>query len=172
MHCPDCGTQIVNHQKYCRSCGMDLEGLNALLAARRSGSAPAELGRTDQEITRRAIKLLALALFAMLIGTVVGVCGKKFFHDDIVSGVGAVIAIAGMFLIVFALFQAIWSKTTPGPKISPDTAAVTNPELRIPLAAILPASIPSITESTTRRMGDNATNTADRLPVASEKRHS
>src|SRR5260370_40910001 len=103
---------------------------------------------SDQEITRRTTKLTALGLFAMLIGTVTGVSGKKFFYDDMVSGVGAVIAIVGMFLIVFTLFQAIWQNTKPRPKVSTDSGPVTQPELKTPLGAALPSSIPSVTEST------------------------
>ena len=32
MHCPDCGTKASGDQKFCRSCGMNLEKVHQLLA--------------------------------------------------------------------------------------------------------------------------------------------
>jgi len=36
MHCPSCGTDTTLEQRFCRSCGMDLETVSKLVAAHSS----------------------------------------------------------------------------------------------------------------------------------------
>ena len=59
MFCPSCGTQILNEQKYCRACGMELEPVAALLAVHARPSPSSNSAKPEQEITFRAVKLVA-----------------------------------------------------------------------------------------------------------------
>ena len=143
---------------------MELEAINALVTARHSVSRPLKSGTSDQQISFRVAKLILAGAFTLLTGGLIGVVGKEFFHTNAVSGVATLIAIGGMFLVVFALFFGLWLKAKPRPNVSTDPQAgpVTRPELNGAPEATLPAPIPSVTESTTRAMQEAVTELSDR----------
>jgi len=50
MHCPSCGAETTIEQRFCRSCGMDLETVSKLVAAH---SSPESL-RLEKSLTEKA----------------------------------------------------------------------------------------------------------------------
>ena len=102
MTCPQCGSQTQSDQKFCRSCGASLQMTTQPLAEL---TAPSDLERTSGLTSRReyhrAKNLMLWGFITMFLGIVIGVVGKKLVHEDIVTVVGIVTSLAGMFLVVY-----------------------------------------------------------------------
>ena len=161
MFCPSCGTQILNEQKYCRACGMELEPVAALVASRRLPPVSFKPSKSDQEITFRAVKLITAGVLFFFLGAIVSIAGRRLFNREDLGTVGVFLLMFGLIMMVFALFQGLWAKTKPRP--TGRTDATTQPDLN-PLAANpLPAPIPSITESTTRIIDEEPAPSSDHL---------
>lgn len=82
MNCPNCGTQILIDQQFCRSCGAELT---------------TDRPRAGGQWTLRGLKLA----FA---GIMVALLGRMLLHVEIVTLIGVVLSICGMFLIAATPF--------------------------------------------------------------------
>jgi len=89
MNCPACGTHILPDQSYCRSCGADLNH-----AARPFAASNARDGH-------RTGRFVFVAFTVMFIGVALGALGKMLLHNDVVTVVGVLLALAGMLLAAF-----------------------------------------------------------------------
>lgn len=102
MNCPKCGLQAVAEQKFCRSCGASLHLITQPLPE--STTVPQVKSQTAidsrEEVDRRN-SLLAWGFIIMFVGAAIGVIGKKLIHEDVVTVVGVLVALAGMFLSVY-----------------------------------------------------------------------
>ena len=85
----------------------------------------------------------------MLIGAAIGVLGKKLFHEDIITVVGVLISLVGMFLTVYPFLS-------PSQRHKSDSSSSSEPEVLTPAQPMeyLPQGsrieyVPSITERTT-----------------------
>jgi len=85
----------------------------------------------------------------MLIGAAIGVLGKKLFHEDIITVVGVLISLVGMFLTVYPFLS-------PSQRQKSDSTSSSGPEVLTPAqpTEYLPQGgrieyVPSITERTT-----------------------
>jgi hypothetical protein len=102
MTCFKCGLQVVPDQKFCRSCGATLQMITQPLA---------ELAMiSDRETTpaiifkdeRQPVNNFAGGGFIiMFIGVAIGVIGKMLMHEEIVTVVGVLLTLVGMFLTVY-----------------------------------------------------------------------
>ena len=102
MDCPKCGSHTVPEQKFCRSCGASLQ-----MATQRLPK-PATVSRVEnqppiytREETERTNSLLSWGFIVMFAGVAIGVVGKKLMHDEIVTVIGVLAALAGMFLSAY-----------------------------------------------------------------------
>ena len=151
MHCPGCGTLSSNDQKYCRSCGMELEPVAALIAARNAGGpAPSEPPKFDWQINFRAVRLLRAGFSFLSLGIALAVIGGALFHQESLTDLGMAMSVWGVVTIALALVQGLKARTQSKPAVR--AGADTQPELRPPADASLAAGVPSVTESTTRLM--------------------
>ena len=64
MHCPNCGTEALAGQKFCRACGFGLEKVEDLIAEQQSDSA-VQPGKANSDRLSTLEKWAARALFAL-----------------------------------------------------------------------------------------------------------
>jgi hypothetical protein len=153
MFCPSCGTQILNEQKYCRACGMELEPVAALLAVHARPSPSSNSAKPEQEITFRAVKLVAAGASFFFSGAILSFAGRRLFQREDVVNLGVLALFFGLVMIVFALFQGLWAKTRPrttAPAGGNTQPNLQPPHLEQPRPNGLPSPMPSVTESTTK----------------------
>ena len=146
MTCPNCGLSTLAEQKFCRSCGASLEMTTQPLADRTATIFQAErTARTQPD--ERANRLMLRGFILMFVGAAIGVVGKKLLYEDIVTVVGIVMSLAGMFLTVCPYLLPARAKHNTIPSPSPN-------ELTAFQRKNLPKEreidyVPSITERTT-----------------------
>lgn len=148
MHCPGCGKQTSMEQKFCRACGMNLEAIAKAMGAQGYTSV-----EDDSRITakRRMMRWMKWGIVIMFMGMFIGIGGKKFIHDDIVSGAGTLITLAGMFVICFGSLTTMSprKKRSSRQESPAQPSEQAKPTLPLPLE-LSPESINSVTESTTK----------------------
>jgi hypothetical protein len=152
MHCPNCAAENPSQHRYCRSCGMELKLVSAIVAHhRRSGALKAT--KSEEEITFRSVKLIAVGFLTLALGLLIALAGPKLFGQESVSTIGGLIFLAGLAVFLLASFHLAWTRARP--RQAPDmNEAITQANLKAPEAALLAPRPPSITESTTRLIDD------------------
>lgn len=169
MNCPKCGLPTLSDQKFCRSCGAGLQLITQPL--------PMEATIAGQETTpaiiykderRRPDRLVLWGFIMMFIGVAIGLIGKKLLHEEIVTVVGALISIAGMFLTAYPfLLPAPRKKYGSGPS-APERVLTQSQSTK----SLPPDSnteyVSSITERTTDLL-ENAAATIPRKKAESSK---
>lgn len=162
MNCPKCGLPTLSDQKFCRSCGAGLQIITQPLAEQATVSdleaTPAIIYRDER---RRPDRLVLWGFIMMFVGAAIGLIGKKLLHEDIVTVVGALISVAGMFLTAYPFLL-------PAPRKRYDSALAA--PARVPTQSQSTKSLPqesnteyvsSITERTTNLL-ENAAATIPR----------
>jgi hypothetical protein len=92
----------------------------------------------------------------ILIGTAIGVVGKKLLHQDIVSVVGVLISLLGMFLSVYPfLAPPRRKKSDSTPSSQPEVLTPTRPTAYLPQERNIDY-VSSITERTTDLLKESA----------------
>ena len=116
---------------------------------------PSTIGAKGGE--ERANHFVLWGFILMLIGVAIGVVGKKLLHEDIVTVVGVLISLAGMFFVVYPYLA-------PSRRKEDDSSFASEPEVLTPPQATeyLPDAsdidyVPSITERTTNLLRSSAT---------------
>jgi hypothetical protein len=131
---------------------MNLEVLSKALEAQSStAGADDSHAVADSHTSRRMSRWISSGFIIMFVGAIIGIVGKKFVHDDIISGLGALIAIAGIFLISFGSLPTL---ARGGGKSRQSKTARANAAQAKPTVPLLPLELPpqsvsSVTESTT-----------------------
>jgi len=96
--------------------------------------------------TERANKLMLWGFITMFVGAAIGVVGKKLMHEDIVTVIGILMSLVGMFLTVYPyLLPRAKHNTSPGPQSNELPAF---PQKNLPTGREIDY-VPSITERTT-----------------------
>lgn len=150
MNCPNCGLKPLPDQKFCRSCGSNLQIITQPLAelttASHRASTPEIVSKGEQ---RRAINLTPWGFIIMFIGVVIGVIGKMLMHQDAVTVVGVLFSVLGMFLTAYPyLSPSPRQKRDSNPSSKPDVLAPSQSTSYLPPASNI-EFVPSITERTT-----------------------
>lgn len=136
MNCPACGTHILPDQSYCRSCGADLNH-----AARPFAASNARDGH-------RTGRFVFVAFTIMFIGAALGAQGKMLLHNDVVTVVGVLLALAGMLLAAFPFLVLRPPTGTAEPSTRVDALFRARPTMQLHDAAAFD-QIPSVVENTT-----------------------
>ena len=97
MKCPKCGLQTIGAQKFCRSCGANLQLTTQPLTKMRLSqrNSPAIIPKTERSTPNA---LVLRGFIVMFIGVALGVIGEKLVHADSVTVVGILLSLLGMFL--------------------------------------------------------------------------
>src|SRR6185312_4298120 len=97
MNCPSCGLQSLEGQKFCRSCGTALQLTTRPLVTPTTG--PEVITVKDLPAGGQQGSAWTLWAFAlMFLGVAIGVIGKMALHNEVVTVVGVLLSVAGMFL--------------------------------------------------------------------------
>jgi hypothetical protein len=146
MTCPKCGLQTLPEQKFCRSCGASLQTTTQPLV---DDNATAEHPRTttSSRTGERANTFVLWGLIVMFVGVAIGVVGKKLLHEDIVTVVGILMSLAGMFITVFPYLVPPRAKQDIRARSQPEELPAFQPPKNLPKERI--DFVPSITERTT-----------------------
>ena len=148
MNCPKCGLQAVPEQKFCRSCGASLQMITQPLPKSTMVSQVKSQTAIDtREEIDRTNSLLSWGFIIMFVGAAIGVIGKKLMHEDVVTVVGVLVALAGMFLCVYPY-------VLPSPRRRHNSSQSLEFEQQSEQPKTLPKErttdyVPSITEGTT-----------------------
>ena len=148
MHCPACGIETSDQQKYCRSCGMDLKTISDAVIKHRAPADAKKLSlESETSVQHRVYKMLLWGIGALLAGMALIAAGKEIQY---VGWVGVLLALIGTFLALFGVLYPYRPKKHIGPSTSlPSALPRAESTNQLP-----PESQPefpqSITEHTTR----------------------
>jgi hypothetical protein len=114
MYCPKCATPLADEQKFCRSCGLDLQEIAQLLSRESEADELAEAGFTrseraqSQKARLRTLGTITLML-ALMIGCLIPISLGLFPNWAgiyqlilILSGLAGLPLFAGVILLVYA----------------------------------------------------------------------
>lgn len=102
MFCPSCSANNSVEQKFCRSCGMNLEGTVASLLEQFPDGARSELQKQEQKLER--FGNIAFTGFAVVLG--LGVLGLLYWILDKMV-IGEASPLPGILLMAFIVFAAL-----------------------------------------------------------------
>ena len=157
MNCPECGSQTLPDQKFCRSCGDNLQIITQPLAEPATVS---HLERTPTIIfkdeTQRANRLPLWGFTIMFIGVAIGITGKMLMHEEMVTVVGVLVSLVGMFLTVYpSLSPSPRQKYDSIPSSQPEVPTQSQPTRYLPQEGNI-EDVPGITERTTDLLKNSA----------------
>ncbi|MEK6289741.1 MAG: zinc ribbon domain-containing protein [Acidobacteriota bacterium] len=151
MYCPNCSAEPSKDQKFCRSCGMELQAVAILLGAQ-SNIAKAE--RPDEALFhghQRAMLIwgMILTLGAAAFGSSLKILGKEHIQlagefTPYLMVITLVIAFFGMGLMCYPFLQMISPKRRTSLAATPKSESIGDPN-----SALLQEEPPSVTEQTT-----------------------
>ena len=161
MNCPECGLEVAAGQRFCRSCGVSLQMITRPLTdapVLERHNRPAIL---IQEEKQRSNSLVLSGFITMFVGVAVGVVGKMLLHQDIVTVVGVLVSLIGMFLTVYPYVSPPRQKHISGSSSETDLLAASQSKNYLPQGTN-PAYTPSVTERTTDLLRDATAMTPSR----------
>jgi hypothetical protein len=151
MHCPTCGKETPTDQKFCRSCGMNLEIVGQLVAGH-SSSDNAKLRRVNADKAGLAllVKWLSWGLLMFGVGMVLLFISKSFALGPMMRLVSFLVVMLGTGLSMYGILGGMRAGisaggSAPSPnKLPPakDTKSLPEERIHVPL--------PSVTERTTQ----------------------
>jgi hypothetical protein len=105
MLCPNCGTTTTTEQKFCRSCGMNLEPVARALTAHlaHGGAAAAAARATEQSAARRMTSALAASILVALFGLLM----MAFMPNPTFKMFGFAAALIGIVAALAAVFSTL-----------------------------------------------------------------
>ena len=148
MTCPKCGLKTLPEQKFCRSCGASLQITTQALADHSAAISEPRRTSTSTRTSAPANTLVLWGFIVMFVGAAIGVVGKKLMHEDIVTVIGILMSLAGMFLAVYPYLVPPRKKQEISPRSQPDELAASQPAKSLPKEREIDY-VPSITERTT-----------------------
>ena len=154
MTCPKCGLLTLPEQKFCRSCGASLQALTQPLAETSTISQLEDQSAIAvKDESQRGSRLVLWGFIIMFLGTAIGIIGKMLLHESIVTVVGILLSLAGMFLTVYPYLlppRRPKNDSSSRRKISAQSQPKSLQESRVEY-------VPSITERTTDLLKNPAT---------------
>jgi hypothetical protein len=151
MYCPNCSTEASTEQKFCRSCGMELQPVADLI---RDQSPMVKVQSHHEPTVEARPRAMVIWGFTMMFGAAaVGVSLKLLGKEGIrpfgeftpyVSVIAVVAAIFGMGLMCYPFLAQTWGKPNSQERALPKSG----PTIKL-RPALLSDEQPSITEQTT-----------------------
>lgn len=158
MHCPNCGTQAAAAQRFCRSCGLELQAIQQIVARQLSESKPAR----NQAAQRARSAWLFFGGAAVLFGGA-GLLAveKRFELGDLAGLLGQLMVFGGTLLMLYArLAPMLFPRTTSHHTSQPVSLPTADTTSKLALnAGVEPVS--SVTEHTTRTLEPVAAKSGD-----------
>jgi len=148
MTCPKCGLQTLPEQKFCRSCGASLQVTTQPLSDRTAAISERQGTSSATRTIDRTNRLMLWGFIIMFVGAAVGVVGKRLMHEDIVTVVGVLMSLAGMFLTVCPYLLPRHPKYDTNPRSQPEELPAFQPPKSLPKERDVDY-VPSVTERTT-----------------------
>ncbi len=150
MFCPNCGNQAAADQKFCRSCGMNLQKVAAALAEHLAEFGTGQSGiESAKNLRHQAVQRVMWGAAVMFAGIAVSIIGKMIIHNEEVSGAGALFSVTGMFLTFYFILSAVY-KFASAERHLPPEGKLLGAKTTAQLASNRSADVtPSITERTT-----------------------
>jgi zinc-ribbon domain len=114
MYCPNCATQSSDDQKFCRSCGFDLQVISLALATESEPDDSDELELADSEDPQSRKKRMALLgivalMSSLMIGCLIPICLGLFPNWSgliplilVLSGLAGLPLFGGIILLVYS----------------------------------------------------------------------
>lgn len=172
MHCPRCGTAASEQQKFCRSCGFNVEQIAPLLAEPLTPTpgdkAAAESGAEMQDQLRRTERWLSVALavfFVLLLGGISWMTIAKVMIEkgQFWAGLAFLLFIASAATTLYfvarreELREELAGRQSPPPAALPPEKSTAK---RLPESPSEP--VPSVTEHTTKQLAAHEVREAER----------
>jgi len=149
MVCSKCGLQTLPEQKFCRSCGASLQAITQRLPEGTTVTGPGTPAISIREEMHGTNRLVQWGFIVMFLGAAIGVVGKMLMHDQLVTVVGVLLSLVGMFLAVYPyLSPSSRTRHNSGSSSQPELQRQSQPTKQLPEERTI-EYVPSITERTT-----------------------
>lgn len=106
MFCPNCGAKNTTEQKFCRSCGLNLEQITFALLEQIASTESAELFKRQRSLEK--FGNIAFGGFATVFLTAIGVILYFILTQMILSGTNVFFGVLLVSFIVFAVLSLIY----------------------------------------------------------------
>ena len=148
MNCPICGSKPFADQKFCRSCGTSLAAQPVAVSA--AFFVPEHQPTiVVKDETRAAFGPGPLGFIVLFIGVVAGVIGKMLLHVDMVTTIGVLVSLAGIFLVAYPYVSPRRrQRRGAAPVSAPGVLTPVEPTMKLPPMSDIDF-VPSVTERTT-----------------------
>ena len=156
MHCPTCGAETTLDQRYCRSCGMDLETVSKLVAAHASPEAlKLEKSLSKKASQQRMYQSIKWGMICFILGMASLALTKTLSLDKIFNLGPLFLLFAGMGIMLYgAVLSPMRDNVSSSRKLpglgSTSELPETETTKELPPARVVPVPVASITERTTQ----------------------
>ena len=104
MHCPNCGTAAAAEQKFCRSCGLELQAISQLVAQQLEGKTAAPTGLSRAERGARMARLMFLGISSLFGGAVLLALEKRY-SSPALNLFGLLCVLGGTLLALYGVLE-------------------------------------------------------------------
>jgi hypothetical protein len=149
VYCPNCSAEAPTEQKFCRSCGLELEAVAGLISGQNIAKPPTP----KQTFSGRERAMLIWGMILSLAALAAGSSLKILWNEQIqVAGdftpyllpMTLLLLFLGVGLMCYPYLRVMAPRARPGQPLSPRSERTTD------LTPELPPEKPSITEQTTK----------------------